>query len=66
LPAYSRDDKPMGDKQGAARMVVPCDKRGGRYVSVVNSMELRDPGPTQPLTGYASPEEINVRRAARR
>jgi molybdate transport system substrate-binding protein len=48
LLAYSQDDKPMGDKQGMARLVVPSDKRGGRYVSTVKSIEIRDPGPVQP------------------
>jgi DMSO/TMAO reductase YedYZ molybdopterin-dependent catalytic subunit len=48
LLAYSSDGQPMGDKQGMARMVVPGDKRGGRYVSTVKSIELRDPGPAQP------------------
>jgi hypothetical protein len=48
LLAYSRDGQPMGDKQGMARIVVPGDMRGGRYVSTVKSIELRDPGPTQP------------------
>jgi hypothetical protein len=48
LLAYLSDDKPMGDKQGMARLVVPGDKRGGRYVSMVKSIELRDPGPALP------------------
>ncbi|MGI9148693.1 MAG: molybdate ABC transporter substrate-binding protein [Chloroflexota bacterium] len=48
LLAYSSDGQPMGDKQGMARLVVPRDKRGGRYVSTVKSIELRDPGPAQP------------------
>jgi molybdate transport system substrate-binding protein len=48
LLAYSQDGKPMGDKQGMARLVVPGDKRGGRYVSTVKSIEIRDPGPAQP------------------
>jgi len=48
LLAYSSDGEPMGDKQGMARLVVPGDKRGGRYVSTVKSIELRDPGPAQP------------------
>lgn len=48
LLAYSSDGQPMGDKQGMARLVVPGDKRGGRYVSTVESIELRDPGPGQP------------------
>jgi molybdate transport system substrate-binding protein len=46
--AYSQDGQPMGDKQGMARLVVPGDKRGGRYVSTVKSIEIRDPGPAQP------------------
>ena len=46
--AYEQDGKPMGDKQGMARLVVPGDKRGGRYVSTVKSIEIRDPGPAQP------------------
>ena len=40
-----RDGQPMGDKSGMARLVVPGDKRGGRYVSTVKSIELKDPGP---------------------
>ena len=48
LLAYARDGQPMGEKQGMARIVVPGDKRGGRYVSMVKSIELRDPGPAQP------------------
>ncbi len=45
LLAYARDGQPMGEKQGMARIVVQSDKRGGRYVSMVKSIELRDPGP---------------------
>jgi molybdate transport system substrate-binding protein len=48
LLAYLSDGQPMGDKQGMARLVVPGDKRGGRYVSTVKSIELRDPGPATP------------------
>ena len=48
LLAYTRDGQPMGDRQGMARLVVPGDKRGGRYVSTVKSIELKDPGPAQP------------------
>jgi molybdate transport system substrate-binding protein len=47
LLAYENDGQPLGDKQGMARLVVPGDKRGGRYVSTVKSIELRDPGPAQ-------------------
>ena len=46
--AYSQNGEPMGDKQGMARLVVPGDTRGGRYVSTVKSIEIRDPGPAQP------------------
>jgi len=48
LLAYLSDGQPMGDKQGMARLVVPGDKRGGRYVSTVKSIELKDPGPAAP------------------
>jgi len=48
LLAYEQDGKPMGDKQGMARLVVPGDKRGGRYVSTVKNIEIRDPGPAAP------------------
>ena len=46
--AVERDGQPLGDRQGMARLVVPGDKRGGRYVSMVKSIELSDPGPAQP------------------
>ena len=46
--AYLSDGQPMGDKVGMARLVVPDDKRGGRYVSTVKSIEIKDPGPAQP------------------
>lgn len=46
--AIARDGQPLGDNQGMARLVVPGDKRGGRYVSMVKSIELRDPGPAVP------------------
>jgi DMSO/TMAO reductase YedYZ molybdopterin-dependent catalytic subunit len=45
LLAYRENGQPMGDKQGMARLVVPGDKRGGRYVSTVKSIDVRDPGP---------------------
>jgi molybdate transport system substrate-binding protein len=48
LLAYMQDGQKMGDKQGMARLAVPGDKRGGRYVSTVKSIELRDPGPALP------------------
>lgn len=47
LLAYARDGQPMGEKQGMARVIVPGDKRGGRYASMVKSIELRDPGSAQ-------------------
>jgi hypothetical protein len=46
--AYSTDGKPMGDKQGMARLVVPGDNRGGRYDSTVARVDVRDPGPARP------------------
>jgi len=48
LLAVARGGQPLGERQGMARLVVPGDKRGGRYVSMVRSIELRDPGPAQP------------------
>src|SRR5262249_13302327 len=48
LLAHLSAGQAIGDKQGMARLVVPGDKRGGRYVSTVKSIELRDPGPAQP------------------
>jgi molybdate transport system substrate-binding protein len=48
LLAYARDGQPLGDTQGMARVVVPGDRHGGRYVSMVTSIDLRDPGPAQP------------------
>jgi len=40
--------QPMGDEPGIARLEAPGDKRGGRYVSTVKSIELKDPGSAQP------------------
>jgi hypothetical protein len=40
--------QPMSNKMGMARLVVPGDKHGGRYVATVKSIELHDPGPAQP------------------
>jgi len=48
LVAWDQDGKPMGDKAGMARLVVPGDKRGGRYVSTLKAIELKDPGPAAP------------------
>ncbi|MBV9582968.1 MAG: molybdopterin-dependent oxidoreductase [Chloroflexi bacterium] len=45
--AYQENGQSMGDKMGMARLVVPGDKGGGRYVSTVKSIELRDPGPVE-------------------
>jgi DMSO/TMAO reductase YedYZ molybdopterin-dependent catalytic subunit len=42
LVAYERDGKALGADQGTARLVVPRDKRGGRYVSNIVRIELRD------------------------
>jgi molybdate transport system substrate-binding protein len=42
LVAYEQDGKPIADTQGPIRLIVPGDKRGGRYVSGVISLEVRD------------------------
>ena len=39
---------PWATGRAWARLVVPGDKRGGRYVSTVKSIELTDPGPAAP------------------
>jgi len=43
LVAYQRDDRPLGPDEGMARLVVPHDKRGGRYVNNIVLIEVRDP-----------------------
>lgn len=45
LVAYATNDpgqgiQPLGDK-GVARLVVPCDKKGGRYVSNIRRIDVR-------------------------
>jgi DMSO/TMAO reductase YedYZ molybdopterin-dependent catalytic subunit len=45
LVAIQRDGQPLGDNQGMARLVVPDDKRGGRHVATLVSLELRDAVP---------------------
>lgn len=42
LVAWARDDQPLGDGQGIARLVVPNDKRGGRHVATITSIEIKD------------------------
>lgn len=41
LVAYEQDGKAIADKEGAIRLIVPGDKRGGRYVSGLISLEVR-------------------------
>jgi DMSO/TMAO reductase YedYZ molybdopterin-dependent catalytic subunit len=43
LVAYQRDGKPLGPEEGMARLVVPHDKRDGRYVSNIARIGVRDP-----------------------
>jgi molybdate transport system substrate-binding protein len=43
LLAYEEDGKPLGGADGPLRLIVPTDKRGGRYVSGVIKVEVRDP-----------------------
>jgi hypothetical protein len=61
LLAYARDGQPMGDKQGMARIVVPGDKRGGRYASMVKSIELR----SRPCATVSFPPQRRLAYAVR-
>lgn len=45
LLAYEQDGAAITDKSGALRLVVPGDARGGRYVSGVVNISLRDAPP---------------------
>lgn len=49
LVAYEEDGQPLGDADGMARLVVPGDQRGGRYVSNLVAITLR-PAAGQPLS----------------
>lgn len=42
LLAWEEDGKPLQGERGPFRLVVPGDKRGGRYVSGVIRLEVRD------------------------
>lgn len=42
LLAYAEQGEPIADEQGGLRLVVPGDGRGGRYVSGVMNISLRD------------------------
>lgn len=42
LLAYAQEDATITDAQGPLRLVVPADLRGGRYVSGVVNISLRD------------------------
>lgn len=42
LVAYEENGAPIADEQGPIRLVVPGDGRGGRYVSGVVNISLRD------------------------
>jgi molybdate transport system substrate-binding protein len=45
LLAYAEEGAPIADEQGPIRLVVPTDGRGGRYVSGVVNISLRDAPP---------------------
>jgi molybdate transport system substrate-binding protein len=45
LVAYEQEEKPIEDLQGAIRLVVPGDGHGGRYVSGIVNISLRDAPP---------------------
>ena len=42
LVAYEQEGNPIEDSQGSIRLVVPGDARGGRYVSGIVNISLRD------------------------
>jgi molybdate transport system substrate-binding protein len=42
LVAYEQNGEPIADEQGLMRLVVPGDVRGGRYVSGIVNISLRD------------------------
>jgi molybdate transport system substrate-binding protein len=42
LVAYEENGAPIADEEGAIRLIVPGDGRGGRYVSGVVNISLRD------------------------
>ncbi len=42
LLAFEEDGQPLSGEDGALRLVVPTDQRGGRYVSGVVRVEVRD------------------------
>ena len=41
---YERDGQPLDDGEGMARLVVAGDKRGGRHVTRLSHLEVRDVG----------------------
>ncbi len=43
LIAWAEDGKPLSGAGGPLRLVVPTDKRGGRYVSGLVTLDVRDP-----------------------
>jgi len=40
LVAYAQDGQPLSQADGMARLVVPGDQRGGRYVNNVRTITL--------------------------
>ncbi|MFN8377364.1 MAG: molybdate ABC transporter substrate-binding protein [Anaerolineae bacterium] len=45
LLAYAENDAPLAEGQGPVRLVVPTDARGGRYISAISNVSLRDAPP---------------------
>lgn len=43
----SGDGQPLGADEGVARLVVPGDKAGGRFVSNITRIVIRSPGPAR-------------------
>ena len=64
LLAYEEKGQPITDKQGAVRLIVPGDKHGGRYVSGVVNISLRDAPPPAPVAEMMAPEATPMATAS--
>jgi molybdate transport system substrate-binding protein len=52
LVAYAEDGEPLGETDGMARLVVPGDERGGRYVSNIASIRVQRAEGPAPVNIY--------------
>ena len=48
--AHRRDGKPLGESEGPLRVIVPNEKRHGRWIRMVKSMTVRLASPDEPPT----------------